>query len=375
MCRIMSENISKIKIEECKMKCKRVAIILLALVTVVSTLSMQVFAENEIKVLLDGQELIFDVPPQLIDNRTMVPMRKIFEAMGANVDWNGDTQTVTATKDDITVIMQIDNKVIKVNGENITLDVPPQLVDSRTLVPARAVAESLNAKVDWDGTTSTVYITSPNKALEETYKYPNPTIDFSKDDGVMSQLHLDLRLMFEQSVFPESLYANAETLKDSIVNDPEEFLAYVDNELWGKSMTTVIIRYMTESDEEFVITSEEDIYKYLNNLSDKYSLHAYQNYEVDAVKLSNDKYLILFSMADIYNDLKVAELDKMLLSNYIAVVYNANNEKFSYYLLEKSLDGNYVVCSINEKMEHTTYGVVKNDKKAFVENVIFVNEN
>ena len=371
----MSENISKIKIEECKMKCKRVAIILLALVTVVSTLSMQVFAENEIKVLLDGQELIFDVPPQLIDNRTMVPMRKIFEAMGANVDWNGDTQTVTATKHDITVIMQIDNKVIKVNGENITLDVPPQLVDSRTLVPARAVAESLNAKVDWDGTTSTVYITSPNKALEETYKYPNPTIDFSKDDGVMSQLHLDLRLMFEQSVFPESLYANAETLKDSIVNDPEEFLAYVDNELWGKSMTTVIIRYMTESDEEFVITSEEDIYKYLNNLSDKYSLHAYQNYEVDAVKLSNDKYLILFSMADIYNDLKVAELDKMLLSNYIAVVYNANNEKFSYYLLEKSLDGNYVVCSINEKMEHTTYGVVKNDKKAFVENVIFVNEN
>ena len=124
------------------MKCKRVAIILLALVTMVSTLSMQVFAENEIKVLLDGQELIFDVPPQLIDNRTMVPMRKIFEAMGANVDWNGDTQTVTATKDDITVIMQIDNKVINVNGENITLDVPPQLVDSRTLVPARAVAES-----------------------------------------------------------------------------------------------------------------------------------------------------------------------------------------------------------------------------------------
>jgi len=150
------------------MKCKRVAIILLALVTVVSTLSMQVFAENEIKVLLDGQELIFDVPPQLIDNRTMVPMRKIFEAMGANVDWNGDIQTVTATKDDITVIMQIDNKVIKVNGENITLDVPPKLVDSRTLVPARAVAESLNAKVEWDGETSTVIIKYKTLQNEDT---------------------------------------------------------------------------------------------------------------------------------------------------------------------------------------------------------------
>ena len=118
------------------MKKRKVVSLLLALVMTLSIFSISVFAENGIKVLLDGQELVFDVPAQLINNRTMVPMRKIFEAMGANVDWNGDTQTVTATKDDITVIMQIDNKVINVNGENITLDVPPQLVDSRTLVPA-----------------------------------------------------------------------------------------------------------------------------------------------------------------------------------------------------------------------------------------------
>lgn len=140
------------------MKCKRVASFLLTLVMVVSMFSMQVFAENEIKVLLDGQELMFDVPPQLIDNRTMVPMRKIFESMGAVVAWDGNTQTVTATKDDIIVIMQIDNKVTNVNGEGITFDVAPQLVDSRTIVPARAVAESLNAKVDWDGETKTVII-------------------------------------------------------------------------------------------------------------------------------------------------------------------------------------------------------------------------
>ncbi len=140
------------------MKCKRVAVFLLALVMVVSMFSMQVFAETEIKVMLDGQELTFDVPPQAIDNRTMVPMRKIFESMGAVVAWDGNTQTVTATKDDITVIMQIDNKVINVNGESITLDVPPQIVDTRTLVPARAVADSLNAKVDWDGETKTVII-------------------------------------------------------------------------------------------------------------------------------------------------------------------------------------------------------------------------
>ncbi len=151
------------------MKCKRVVSLFLTLIMVIGMFAIPVKADNDIKVLLDGQELNFDVPPQLINSRTMVPMRKIFEAMGATVDWNGNTQTVTAIKNDITVIMQIDNTVIKVNGENITLDVPPQLVDSRTLVPARAVAESLKAKVDWDGATSTVIISTYNSVNAYNY--------------------------------------------------------------------------------------------------------------------------------------------------------------------------------------------------------------
>ena len=113
-------------------------------------------------------------------------------------------------------------------------------------------------------------------------------------------------------------------------------------------------------------------YKYLKDFSDKYSLHAYQNYEVDAVKVSEDNYMILFSMAEIYDNLKVPELDKRLLSNYIAVVYNSKTEKFSYYLLEKSLDGYYAFCSIDENMEHTTHSFIENSKKSFVENVILI---
>ena len=140
------------------MKCKKIASLFLALIMAIGIFFIPVNAEDGIKVLLDGQELIFDVPPQLIDNRTMVPMRKIFESMGASVEWDGNTQIVTATKDNIIVIMQINNKEINVNGESITFDVAPQLVDSRTLVPARAVAESLKAKVDWDGETKTVII-------------------------------------------------------------------------------------------------------------------------------------------------------------------------------------------------------------------------
>lgn len=356
------------------MYCRRMMSFLLILVMAFSLLSINVMAESGIKVVVDGETLIFDVPPQLIEDRTMVPMRKIFEAMGAAVSWNDETQTVTATKGEITVVMQIDNKVISVSGNEIVLDVPPQLVDSRTLVPARAVAESLNATVEWDEATNTVLITSSNKPIEEIYQFPNPTIDFSNDDGTMSQIHLNLRLLFEQSVFPENLFLEADVLKDAFVNEPEVVVAYVDDVLWTRCMNKVIIDYMINSEEEFVINTEEDIYRLLSEMADKFSLHAYQNYEVDAVMLDKDRYMILFSMADIYDDLKVPELDKMLLSNFIAVVYNVETDTFGYYVLERSLDSDYVLCSVNAEGKHTAYGVVKNDKRAFVESVISVSE-
>ena len=115
---------------------------------------------RHIKVLLNGKEISFDQPPVLKDGRTLVPVRAIFEAMGAVVNWDDKTQTVTAVRGNTTVVMQIGNTVMKVNDEKIILDVPPQILNSRTLVPARAVAESFGADVKWDDKTSTVTITA-----------------------------------------------------------------------------------------------------------------------------------------------------------------------------------------------------------------------
>jgi len=114
-----------------------------------------------VNVRLDGNYLFFDdVPPQIIENRTMVPLRVIFEALGADIDWDGDTQTVTATRGDTIVVMQVGNRVITVDGAEVELDVPPMIIDNRTLVPARAVAESFGVDVDWDVDTQTVVLTT-----------------------------------------------------------------------------------------------------------------------------------------------------------------------------------------------------------------------
>jgi hypothetical protein len=117
-------------------------------------------APSVIKVTLNGTELQFDQPPVLDGGRTLVPMRAIFVALGAEVDWDGDTQTAIGVKGDLTVTLQIGSNILVKNGENITLDVPAKIVGGRTLVPARAIAESFGADVRWDGDAQTVIITN-----------------------------------------------------------------------------------------------------------------------------------------------------------------------------------------------------------------------
>ncbi|OPZ92173.1 MAG: hypothetical protein BWY74_01713 [Firmicutes bacterium ADurb.Bin419] len=112
-----------------------------------------------IKVLIDGVQVKFDQPPVIQDGRTLVPLRAIFEAMDATVTWDAETRTVTSIKIDTTIVLKIGNNVMTKNGSDITLDVPAQILNGRTLVPARAVAESFGAKVDWDAKTRTVIIT------------------------------------------------------------------------------------------------------------------------------------------------------------------------------------------------------------------------
>ncbi len=122
--------------------------------------------KNEITVVFDGDKLEFDSDPVIINGRTMVPMRKIFEELGATVGWEETTQRVEAVFDDGThILLYIDNPIAYKNGEAKILETPPFIKDSRTFVPLRFVSEGSGADVDWDGDTYTVTITSPHLDL------------------------------------------------------------------------------------------------------------------------------------------------------------------------------------------------------------------
>ena len=118
--------------------------------------------QNGVAVFSQGSELQLDQPPVEENDRLLVPMRAVFESLGATVDWNDEGQAIAAYKDDTTIWLQIDNPELSKNtGEVMALDVPPRLIGERTMVPLRAVSEALGAKVTWIDELQRVVIDKP----------------------------------------------------------------------------------------------------------------------------------------------------------------------------------------------------------------------
>lgn len=137
----------------------------LSIIICLATLIPSVYAQD-ITVNVNGEVLQTDVAPQIVNDRTMLPMRAIFEKLGATVTWMGADKLIFATKGSCMIVMQIGNNKMSVqrtdSEENnaVELDAAPYIYEDFTLVPVRAVAEALEADVEWVGETGTVNITT-----------------------------------------------------------------------------------------------------------------------------------------------------------------------------------------------------------------------
>lgn len=106
--------------------------------------------QKDISVSVNGKNVVFDSKPVIKNNSTLVGFRAILEALGAEVEWEGATQTVTATKDDTVIILKIGSYKAIVNGEEYELLVAPEIINDRTMIPVRFMSERLNMEVKWD---------------------------------------------------------------------------------------------------------------------------------------------------------------------------------------------------------------------------------
>lgn len=145
-------------------------------------------AAAAVRVLFNEKYLDFDVPPIIVNDRTLAPFRRIAEELGAEIHWNQESRTVTAYKGDKTVILKIDDKTAYVNETAVELDTPPIIKNDRTLVPVRFFSEAFGAMVSWDNASRTVLINTGEKASKYImgYYYSQSYQDFLENLDKMS---------------------------------------------------------------------------------------------------------------------------------------------------------------------------------------------
>ncbi|WP_458413242.1 stalk domain-containing protein [Schinkia sp. CFF1] len=122
--------------------------------------SPQVHAEQSLKVLIDNKPIMFEQAPIVVGDVTMVPMRDIFEELGAEVKWDATTQSITAKKNDITIQLKIGSTYGLKNYEQVQLSSPPMIKNGHTLVPLRFISESFGNEVSFDQQTGTIKMVS-----------------------------------------------------------------------------------------------------------------------------------------------------------------------------------------------------------------------
>lgn len=106
---------------------------------------------NEIRVILEGKQLEFDVAPQIVDGRVLVPMRKIFESFGLTVTWIESLRAARGINDAMDIVFPIGKNKANVNGLQYDMDVATQIISGSTMVPLRFLSENMNYNVVWNG--------------------------------------------------------------------------------------------------------------------------------------------------------------------------------------------------------------------------------
>lgn len=145
-------------------------------------------AIQDVKVYMDGIEFKTDQDFYSHNGTTLVPMRALFEELGAEVEWRQETKTIFAKTSDTFIELGIDRKIAKKDGKDIVLTVEPKLINKVTYVPLRFVAEALNYEVDWNGANRIISIIDLKQIAEQKYSKTYESSSFFKDDYIKMEI-------------------------------------------------------------------------------------------------------------------------------------------------------------------------------------------
>ncbi|MFY0544526.1 N-acetylmuramoyl-L-alanine amidase [Brevibacillus sp. H7] len=132
------------------------ALLALLLIPSWAVAAASVPGEEPVNLVIEGQTVEPDVPPVIQNDRTLVPIRVIAEGLGAEIDWNQETRTATIERNQQKLVLTLNSATAVLNGKAVKLDAPPTVRNQRMLLPLRFVGEALGSTVGWDSTTRTV---------------------------------------------------------------------------------------------------------------------------------------------------------------------------------------------------------------------------
>lgn len=254
------------------------------------------FASEDIKIFIDGQQKFFNPGPIIQNDSTLVPMRALFETLGASVYWYEETETVVAIKDQTTVELTIGNVEAYVNNNKIYLSVRPQIIEDRTYVPLRFISEALGADVLWNGDTETItikYLTKEKQTepvLVDSQKYELQTIySFLNEGDQVNSLFTTIIGAYSNSAYQQDSEITVtpnpyEIFTDDFGNKYAKIK--IDNIAHGDVINIVTTKKLTNSGVHYLINQD--------NISSDYSeLDGYDVYISPQPEVESDNLLII----------------------------------------------------------------------------------
>lgn len=349
--------------------------------------------DRPIRVMVDGAELAFDVDPVIENDRTLVPMRLIFEALGAKVDWDEATRTALAVKGDVKISITIDSAELMKNSKAVALDAPARLIGGRTLVPVRAVSEGMGAKVDWNEASRTVQIVTSEepsqpekpeeqekpdktqkpaeqeKPIEQDSKDPGPYIpdgfvDFAElSDVDMAALKARynnlIRYDFEQLSLPRAVIVEHTSFAKEIKNKSKtaESLA---RDVWNKIVISHLLEIQTNSETNYYIgdIDGDELYETYLSIVKKAELAAEEQFDISFETLANGYPMMLVTFRN---------TDTLMACKFLGAVAMPNGT-VRYFTAETDLvnKDNLYFCEVT-KTKRGTIGLMGFEKEEFIQ--------
>ncbi|RXJ01705.1 copper amine oxidase N-terminal domain-containing protein [Anaerobacillus alkaliphilus] len=324
-------------------------------------------AQQPVKVVIDGKVQTLAVSPMIKNGRTLVPLRGIFEKLGAKVTWEQKTQSITLEKLSTKIKLTIGSDVAVVNGKQIKLSEPAQLINNRTFVPLRFVAEGLSGKVTWDQAKHTVNITTLESLLMQ--KVNSVTLNSYTTEMVIQQLmemagekvDLNIRVKGDFIVEPMQMHTNSTMtlLGEKVVS--EEYLTkegyYIHDPsigMWVKYPD----EFLTNLDELTATISNDPLAQYemmINYLQEVVAVET-ENHYVMKMKLTNEGFAAM--MEDVLDmllplmgeDEEINIFDMITIDEFEAVTYY---DKKTFFPLTSEVITKLTIAIDGEKLKMT----------------------